>query len=61
MTSRHALLASAAAGTLVAAGLVAVTLPASAATTGCAVTYTVQSEWAGGFRATSPSPTSATR
>ncbi|MDA1365683.1 hypothetical protein J2S68_002914 [Glycomyces algeriensis] len=27
------------------------TLPASAATSGCAVTYTVQSEWQGGFRA----------
>ncbi|MEU7976999.1 cellulase family glycosylhydrolase [Micromonospora sp. NPDC049081] len=49
MTRRHALLASAAAGTLVAASLTAATLPASAAASGCAVTYTVQSQWNGGF------------
>ena len=44
-----ALLASGAATALVAAGLVAVTVPASAAATGCSVTYAVQSQWSGGF------------
>ncbi|MFI9530933.1 hypothetical protein [Micromonospora rosaria] len=39
MTRRHAPLASAAAGTLVAASLTAATLPASAAASGCTVTY----------------------
>jgi len=49
MRSRRTLLAVAAA---VAAGAAAtVTLPAAAATTGCSVTYAVQSEWTGGFTA----------
>ncbi|MEV0569468.1 cellulase family glycosylhydrolase [Dactylosporangium sp. NPDC050588] len=51
MQHRHAALAAAAAGALALGGLVAVTVPASAATTGCAVTYTVQSQWSGGFTA----------
>jgi cellulase/cellobiase CelA1 len=49
MTRRYALLAASAAVALVTTGLVAVTLPASAATTGCSVTYAVQSQWPGGF------------
>ena len=49
MNRRLALLACGAAATLAASGLLAVTLPASAAATGCSVTYTVQSQWPGGF------------
>jgi hypothetical protein len=50
MKHRHAVLAAAAAGLLaIAAG--AVTLPASAAASGCAATYTVQRQWPGGFTA----------
>jgi endoglucanase len=49
MNRRNALLAAAGVGALVAGGLAAVTLPASAATTGCLVSYTVQSQWPGGF------------
>ncbi|WP_426505495.1 cellulase family glycosylhydrolase [Dactylosporangium sp. McL0621] len=52
MKHRHAVLASAsAAGVLALGSMVAVTLPASAAATGCSVTYTVQSQWPGGFSA----------
>ena len=49
MKSRHALLASVAAGALLMAGVSAMTLPASAASEGCSVVYKVQSEWPGGF------------
>ena len=49
MNHRRVLLASGAVGVLAAAGLAAVTYPASAATTGCSVSYTVQSQWPGGF------------
>jgi hypothetical protein len=49
MRVRHALLAAGATGVLVAAGMAMVAPPASAQVTGCAVTYTVQSEWPGGF------------
>jgi endoglucanase len=51
MKHRIALLAAAAAGVLVAGAVAAVTIPASAATTGCSVSYTVQSQWTGGFGA----------
>jgi hypothetical protein len=50
MSTRRGLLASAAAAAVVAAGLTAVTLPASAVTAGCTVSYTVQSQWPGGFQ-----------
>ncbi|NES16305.1 MULTISPECIES: cellulase family glycosylhydrolase [Micromonospora] len=49
MRHRHALLAAGTTTTVVAAGLVGLAFPATAATTGCAVTYTVQSQWTGGF------------
>jgi len=49
MRQRSALLAAGAAGLLAAAGIAIVTNNASAATTGCSVTYTVQSQWSGGF------------
>ncbi|WP_246278463.1 cellulase family glycosylhydrolase [Phytohabitans rumicis] len=49
MKRRYALLACGAAATLAAAGLVAITPPALAAT-GCTVAYTVQSQWPGGFQ-----------
>lgn len=49
MRHRHALLASTVAGALALGGIVVATLPASAATTGCSVTYTVQSQWPAGF------------
>jgi endoglucanase len=48
MNHRKTWLACAAVGVLT-AGIAAVTLPASAATTGCSVSYTVQSQWPGGF------------
>ena len=52
MKHRHALLAAGAAGALVrwrhGNGHA---LPAAAAATGCSVTYTVQSQWPGGFTA----------
>jgi len=56
MSQRKALLASAAAGALVLAGAAAVALPASAATSGCSVTYTNTNAWqssptSGGFTA----------
>ncbi len=51
MNRRRGLSASAAVAGLLAAGAVAVTLPASAATSGCSVAYTVQSQWTGGFGA----------
>lgn len=48
----RALVAAACAGVLAASGMAALTLPASAAlTAGCAVDYTVQSQWTGGFTA----------
>jgi hypothetical protein len=49
MKHRIALLAATAAGVLVAGAVAAITVPASAATTGCSVSYTVQTQWAGGF------------
>ncbi|PRY60013.1 cellulase family glycosylhydrolase [Glycomyces artemisiae] len=51
MRHRQTLLVAGAVGALVLGGLATATLPASAAASGCAVTYTVQSEWPGGFRA----------
>jgi endoglucanase len=51
MAHRRALLAAGAAGALVLGGLAAAAPPASAAATGCSVTYTVQSQWSGGFTA----------
>jgi hypothetical protein len=51
MRRRHALLASGAAGLMVAAGLAVVTVPARAATNGCSATYTVVSQWTDGFQA----------
>ncbi len=48
---RYALLAAGTAGMLAAAGVAAATVPAAAATTGCTVTYTVQSQWSTGFTA----------
>jgi endoglucanase len=51
MKHRHALPAAAAIGVLALGGIATATLPASAAATGCAVTYTVQSQWPGGFTA----------
>jgi cellulose binding protein with CBM2 domain/carbohydrate esterase-like protein/GDSL-like lipase/acylhydrolase family protein len=47
---RRGLAASAAVSGLLAAGVAAQTLPASAVTAGCTVTYTVQSQWTGGFQ-----------
>ena len=49
MNRRTVLAASGAVGLLAAAGMAAVTLPASAATTGCSVGYSLQSQWSGGF------------
>jgi hypothetical protein len=49
MTHRRALLA--AAGALVLGGMATAAPPASAAATGCSITYTVQSEWSSGFTA----------
>ena len=50
MKHRPALLAAGAAGLLAAAGIAVIaTTTASAATTGCSVNYTVQSQWSGGF------------
>ena len=51
MKRRHVLVATGAAGALIMGGLAIATLPASAAATGCSVTYTVQSQWPGGFAA----------
>jgi hypothetical protein len=51
MRHRQTLLVAGAVGALVLGGLATATFPASAATSGCAVAYTVQSEWPGGFRA----------
>lgn len=50
MRHRQALLAVAAAGALAVAGMTTAALPASAAT-GCSISYTVQSQWPGGFTA----------
>ncbi|MFD0330427.1 cellulose binding domain-containing protein [Streptacidiphilus monticola] len=49
MTTRTSLAAAGAAGALVAAGLLAATLPAHASTSGCSVSYMVQNQWPGGF------------
>jgi hypothetical protein len=49
MKHRRTLLAAGAAAALVAGTFAAVSMPASAAATGCTVTYTVQSQWPGGF------------
>jgi len=51
MKHRHGLLASLAVGSVLAGGVTAVALPASAVTAGCTVAYTVQSQWPGGFQA----------
>lgn len=51
MKRRHALMATGAAGALILGGLSVAALPASAAATGCSVTYKVQSQWSGGFNA----------
>lgn len=51
MDQRRAPVAAAAAAALLAAGGVAMTRPASAATAGCSVSYTVQSQWSDGFGA----------
>jgi endoglucanase len=51
MTIRRIVLAAGAVAALTAGTLATVTLPATAATTGCSVTYTVQSQWSGGFAA----------
>jgi hypothetical protein len=50
MSSRRALLASAAVTCVVAGAVSAMTLPASAVMAGCTVSYTVQSQWPGGFQ-----------
>jgi endoglucanase len=50
MKRSHPVLVAAAAAVLVAAGLAAAVAPASAATTGCSATYTVGSQWQGGFQ-----------
>jgi hypothetical protein len=49
MKHRRTLLAAGAAAALVAGTFAAVSMPASAAATGCTVAYTVQSQWPGGF------------
>ncbi|MEU1605264.1 cellulase family glycosylhydrolase [Micromonospora matsumotoense] len=51
MKHRHALLATGTAGVLMLGGMATSTPSAAAAATGCAVTYTVQSQWPGGFTA----------
>ena len=51
MRSRRTLLAAGAAVALAAGAVATATLPASAAATGCSVTYTIQSQWSGGFTA----------
>ena len=51
MKHRRALLTSGLVGVLVLGGMAALSLPASAATTGCSVAYTVQSQWPSGFTA----------
>jgi hypothetical protein len=51
MKQRYAWLAACAAGVLTAGFMAAVTVPASAAATGCSAAYTVQSQWPGGFTA----------
>ncbi|MET0416479.1 MAG: cellulase family glycosylhydrolase [Actinoplanes sp.] len=51
MRSRHTLLTVGAAVALAAGAVAVATLPAAAAATGCSVTYTIQSQWAGGFTA----------
>src|SRR4051812_950024 len=49
MKRRQALLATTSAGVVMLGGLGTAALPAAAATTGCSVTYRVQSQWSGGF------------
>ncbi|TDC44395.1 cellulose-binding protein, partial [Micromonospora sp. KC207] len=51
MKNRYALLAAGTASALVLGGIATATLPASAAASGCSVTYTVQSQWKDGFTA----------
>src|SRR5256885_13184207 len=53
MNHRRVMLAATVVGLAVATGgvVAAVTLPASAASTGCMATYTVVSQWPGGFQA----------
>jgi endoglucanase len=51
MRQRYAWLAAGAAGVLTAGFMAVATVPASAAATGCSVTYTVQSQWSSGFTA----------
>ncbi|GIH17030.1 cellulose binding domain-containing protein [Rugosimonospora africana] len=49
MKYRRTLLAAGVAGAMAAGTFAMVTMPASAAATGCSVNYTVQSQWPGGF------------
>jgi endoglucanase len=51
MKHRSVLLAAGTAGVLVIGGVATALGPAAAATVGCSVTYTVQSQWPGGFTA----------
>jgi hypothetical protein len=51
MKHRSGLLAAGISGVLVLGGVATALNPASAAATGCSVTYTVQSQWQGGFTA----------
>lgn len=49
MNHRRTLVAAGIVGPLLLAGAAVITVPAAAASTGCSVSYTVQSQWAGGF------------
>ncbi|WFE97573.1 cellulase family glycosylhydrolase [Micromonospora sp. WMMD987] len=51
MKHRRALLAASVTGALMLGGVVTAGIPAAAAATGCSVSYTVQSQWPGGFTA----------
>jgi hypothetical protein len=51
MSYRSGLMTVAAVGAVLAGGVAAVTVPASAVSAGCTVAYTVQSQWPGGFQA----------
>ncbi|MET8260185.1 cellulase family glycosylhydrolase [Micromonospora sp. NPDC005205] len=51
MKHRLALLGASATSVLILAGMATASLPAAAAASGCSVTYTVQSQWPGGFTA----------
>src|SRR3954447_22675611 len=49
MSRRKTMLVAAAVSVVVAGGIVAATLPASTASSGCSVAYSVQNQWSGGF------------